>query len=525
MYRYAVAIPALSLCVLMQTQAKFNDNATAEKKAGVPTIVLTRLVFGEKTLDLGYKIKNVSDHSVWVCDWQNVYGGVQSEVYLDLSTSDPSLVIHRHLDVLPAYSYCIRPYSHYVRLQAGEERSESLSFPLPLNVARVESIGRQVECPEHTTRLSIEIGYYDDDLPGMVRRLLKEAERISNTQIDFNLETLNEYYFRGPLISHFFGGLLGFNQCNEINSRSRDDEVLIPYANGLLKGERVLRISIDGLFIPCEEKKEWPPQGRLPDLAWWSRVDIQYEPSMLEYFFPYPGQQSLLSREERQYVSSLKTAVLTDRELLTDLAYEIRNASPSNVVAGPVMAHVTCYRDSERLTFFTVYNNTHIETEEKRWFRYRPGLQSFKTPAPEVRPFQMRVQCGSNLRDLWHRLRLFYKAANQAKTLYPAAAEWCDDMVRAYESIGMLKENVMRAHKCPGGGDGKNHYAMNPNCKPDSPADMVLLFETKAGWNQHGGPELFTFDNHDPKGGCVLLNGGTVKFIRTTEELQQLRWK
>jgi hypothetical protein len=28
-----------------------------------------------------------------------------------------------------------------------------------------------------------------------------------------------------------------------------------------------------------------------------------------------------------------------------------------------------------------------------------------------------------------------------------------------------------------------------------------------------------------PKGGCVLLNDGTVKFIRTKEELQQLRWK
>jgi hypothetical protein len=54
---------------------------------------------------------------------------------------------------------------------------------------------------------------------------------------------------------------------------------------------------------------------------------------------------------------------------------------------------------------------------------------------------------------------------------------------------------------------------------------MVLLFETKTGWNQHGGPELFTFDNHDPKGGCVLLNNGTVKFIRTEEELKQLRWK
>jgi hypothetical protein len=59
----------------------------------------------------------------------------------------------------------------------------------------------------------------------------------------------------------------------------------------------------------------------------------------------------------------------------------------------------------------------------------------------------------------------------------------------------------------------------------NSPADVVLLFETKAGWNQHGGPELFTFDNHDPKGGLVLLNDGTVKFVRTEEELKQLRWK
>ncbi len=40
-------------------------------------------------------------------------------------------------------------------------------------------------------------------------------------------------------------------------------------------------------------------------------------------------------------------------------------------------------------------------------------------------------------------------------------------------------------------------YAMNPNCREDSPKDVVFLFESKPGWNQHGGPELFTFDNHD----------------------------
>jgi hypothetical protein len=32
-------------------------------------------------------------------------------------------------------------------------------------------------------------------------------------------------------------------------------------------------------------------------------------------------------------------------------------------------------------------------------------------------------------------------------------------------------------------------------------------------------------DSHEPKGGCVLFNDGAVKFIRTKEELQQLRWK
>ena len=66
---------------------------------------------------------------------------------------------------------------------------------------------------------------------------------------------------------------------------------------------------------------------------------------------------------------------------------------------------------------------------------------------------------------------------------------------------------------------------MNTRCQVDSPGDVVLIFETKMGWNQHGGPELFTFDNHDPKGGCVLLNDGTVRFIRTEEELHALRWK
>jgi len=94
----------------------------------------------------------------------------------------------------------------------------------------------------------------------------------------------------------------------------------------------------------------------------------------------------------------------------------------------------------------------------------------------------------------------------------------------------MSSDDIIAPCICPSVKEAKKHlancyYAMNPNCKFDSAPDMVLLFETRAGWNQHSGPELFTFDNHNPKGGCVLLNDGAVKFIRTKEELRQLRWK
>lgn len=106
---------------------------------------------------------------------------------------------------------------------------------------------------------------------------------------------------------------------------------------------------------------------------------------------------------------------------------------------------------------------------------------------------------------------------------YRGPKKWCDAIVEEYQTF--RKEFVAAFFKCPSKQEGKCNYALNPNCKQDSPGDMVLLFEAKAGWNQYGGPELFTFDNHDPKGGFVLLKDRTVKFIRTEEELKQLRWK
>lgn len=169
--------------------------------------------------------------------------------------------------------------------------------------------------------------------------------------------------------------------------------------------------------------------------------------------------------------------------------------------------------------------------------------------------------CATNLKTLYAGPRLDGRRVfGQEDGMWPDPNQWCDvivDQIRlrtgAMTPDGhVLSRNVNRAERtifkiftCPGmrqrtgessilnkpnspaaeGESRESHYAMNADCGPNSPADCVILFETKTGWNRHGGPELFTFDNHDPKGGWVLLKDGSVRFIRTEAELQPLRWK
>jgi hypothetical protein len=324
-----------------------------------------------------------------------------------------------------------------------------------------------------------------------------------------------------------------FNSNNE-SLQDRDEEVVVPWTNQALKGGQAIRATADDVHIPYIEDPA-PLEFRPLNLSLCTKMEIEYRPSVLEYFLPFPGEQRLLSAAEVKYLQSLKTVLSDDQRLIKAMADEINESfDGGQIVTEFRTAHVVCYRGDERLTSFTVYDGASIETEDKQCFWHRGDLQSIRMLTPQIEPFELRVWCAANLKDLWYRLRLYQKAekmrlkdsSSRIETAYPKPTKWCDDMMQAYEkSIGMLGEDAVRPHKCPSAGDGKNHYAINPDCKYDSPADMVLLFETKAGWNQNGGPELFTFDNHDPKGGCVLLNDGTVKFIRTTEELQQLRWK
>ena len=204
----------------------------------------------DTTLELRYKIKNNADHDVWICDDVDAYfASLDFEVYL--SEDEQSLLIRRRLDVPTIVYWPIWPYGRYVLLRSGQERTESLSLDVPVHPRRLFASGEAAS--DHARRLVLEIGFYNEDLPGMIREILEMAEKLNCARLE-----PSEYrtaffmrYFKGIWIAHqVFGGLSGFE---EYTYKEGSEEITIPYTQQNLNGEQVLRIEVNGVHIPYEE--------------------------------------------------------------------------------------------------------------------------------------------------------------------------------------------------------------------------------------------------------------------------------
>jgi hypothetical protein len=159
---------------------------------------------------------------------------------------------------------------------------------------------------------------------------------------------------------------------------------------------------------------------------------------------------------------------------------------------------------------------------ENEWFQYDTFLLGTAFVPPQIRPLVERANCANDLSTLGVFLWMYIGDEDGRKTRL-ACNEWCDALLQGNRP--KTQDAIKKCWALHGEGERRCDLAMNSGWDVNSPADTVLLFETRPGWNQCGGSELFTFNNHDPKGGFVLLNDGTVKFIRTEKELKQLRWK
>jgi len=217
---------------------------TDQNEVAAVMIVLTKLEITHQTLELGYKLKNTSDHDVWLCDTLNDLGA-RFEAYL--AEDAHTLVIRRRLDVPAQVLWPFIPQGRYVRLRAGHERTESLSLTVPVHPHIVYAGGGANA--EYATRLVLEIGFYNEDLPGLIRSIIEVAERLGcapPTVKDYDSDIMRRY-FSGLLIYGRFGGLSHFDKFHKDVS----EEFLTAYTDRLL-GEQVLRIAVENLYIPYE---------------------------------------------------------------------------------------------------------------------------------------------------------------------------------------------------------------------------------------------------------------------------------
>ena len=138
-------------------------------------------------------------------------------------------------------------------------------------------------------------------------------------------------------------------------------------------------------------------------------------------------------------------------------------------------------------------------------------LVYFLLPPAISRQKAYRIKCGANLRVLKTAFGLYF---HECGHVYPSPDRWCDLIDRFVH-----RESL----RCAGSDKGPCSYAMNPNADPNDSGDVVLLFESKPGWNQFGGSELLTTENHKGQGCSVLFVDGSIQFVKS-EELAELKW-
>jgi len=143
-------------------------------------------------------------------------------------------------------------------------------------------------------------------------------------------------------------------------------------------------------------------------------------------------------------------------------------------------------------------------------------LMGIMMPAlARVKQVSFRMVCATNMSALGKAMLIYAGTHND---MFPTPSKWCDLLIEHAE--------VPKSFICKGASAGSCNYAMNKNIEKVgifAPPDMVLLFESKPGWNQAGGPEILTTDNHWGTGCNVLFVDGHVEFVKT-KDLKNLKW-
>jgi len=125
-------------------------------------------------------------------------------------------------------------------------------------------------------------------------------------------------------------------------------------------------------------------------------------------------------------------------------------------------------------------------------------------------------RCRAVLRNLIEDMDAYAQDNNDK---WPPGPTWCDVLHDKY--VRSLHQFI-----CPADNVGPCSYAINEhavNLGTSIPVNMVLLFESKPGWNQVGGPEMLNTTNHNGRG-CIVCFGDYHNEFVPTSRLGDLQW-
>jgi hypothetical protein len=221
------------------------------------SILITKFDVNDTTLELSWKIRNDTDHDIWICKGINPAYTPIIDLFLDKDAK--TLVIRRRFNLL-LERQSPKPFiAKYVRLRPVQEMAESVSIALPVEPDTIFNLLRANA--EFAESLSIEIGFYNEDLPGLILKIVDLAEKLScdiglHSPIwDFNDTEVSRRFFGGVYVARFFY-LESFGYFRN-SVTSGGDEVLIPYMRQTLGGEHILRAKVNNVLIPYESN--YPP--------------------------------------------------------------------------------------------------------------------------------------------------------------------------------------------------------------------------------------------------------------------------
>jgi prepilin-type processing-associated H-X9-DG protein len=127
-----------------------------------------------------------------------------------------------------------------------------------------------------------------------------------------------------------------------------------------------------------------------------------------------------------------------------------------------------------------------------------------------------RMARGTNIIVLAKAFQIYFNDHDE----YPASEKWCDLLI---ENCNVERKTF----RCPTAKEGPCNYALNKYISEmgnTSQTDIVVLFEAKPGWNQVGGPEILTTENHKGEGCNVVFLDSHVEFIKAVD-ISKLKWK